>query len=142
VSTARAHVWLWVRTWLLALGAVLMLPAATVTASACRYSATVTRVVDADTFDVRVSLGLDTSRDVRVRLLEVDAPEVRGDSRAAGLAASRFVAAELATCQHQVRLDPRGTDSFGRVLAHVTLCDGRSLARALLNSGHARPYQE
>ena len=56
------------------------------------YAATVRRIVDGDTVDIRLSCGMDVYIDpVRLRLCAstgrgIDSPEVRGPERPAGLA--------------------------------------------------------
>ena len=60
------------------------------------YFATVTRVVDGDTLDLDVDLGLKVHAYIRVRLQGVDTPEIFGvekesDEYAEGIRAKRFV---------------------------------------------------
>lgn len=55
------------------------------------YKAEVIRVVDGDTVDFMVDLGLNQFRQIRVRLYGINAPEVRGDERQAGLASKAFL---------------------------------------------------
>ena len=55
------------------------------------YKATVVKVVDADTIDVRLDVGFDTHVFKRLRFLLVDAWETRGEEREKGLAAKEYV---------------------------------------------------
>lgn len=90
-------------------------------------SGTVVRVRDGDSLVV-----LAAGEAVEVRLDGVDAPELaqafgrRSRRHAAGLA---FGSA--------VRLEVRGRDAYGRMLAEVFLPDGRSLNRELVSAGLA-----
>lgn len=117
--------------------------------------ATVTRVIDGDTLEVRYQ---DGSTDT-VRLLGVDTPEVHtstdpaefagiSDSEAGrewlrnwGHRASEFVRAEVASEQVRIvtdsQADRRG--SYGRLLAYAYHADGL-LNRQLLQQGYARLY--
>jgi endonuclease YncB( thermonuclease family) len=102
--------------------------------------ATLLRVIDGDTLLVRARVWLDLEVVTRVRLRDVNAPELRArdeDERARAQAARAFVAtlAEGAV----LRLSEIGQDKYGgRVVARVTV-DGADLGSALLAGGHARP---
>lgn len=87
----------------------------------------VARIIDGDT------LVLEGGE--RIRLLGIDAPELR---QPGGAAARAFLVA-LAEGKI-VRIERRGHDRYARTLAHLYLPDGRSLAALLLTAGHARPY--
>jgi micrococcal nuclease len=105
------------------------------------YSATVIRVVDGDTFVCEAELGLGVSRRVTVRVLDIDAPELR--DRPAGPDAKAFTQEWLAKGGSlEIVTDDDGVDSFGRVLARVYRADGRSLGADLLDAGHAVPYRK
>lgn len=95
------------------------------------YGAEVLRWIYGDTLDVRADLGFDRiSLQIRLRVLGFDAPEVRGATREAGLAAARK-AAELAPVDSWVLIRTHHKDSFGRWLANVELADGRDFAAAM-----------
>jgi len=111
------------------------------------YEATVLRVVDGDTFDLMVDLGLSTHVRVRVRLNRVNAWETRGPERQKGLRAARFVR-KLMPRRSKVRIKTIKLKSgmemkgkYGRYVADVTLKDGRDLADLLVQKKHAR-YQK
>lgn len=56
------------------------------------YRARLVKIVDGDTIDVDIDLGLRTWQHAeRLRLHGINTPEVRGDEREAGLAAKQFV---------------------------------------------------
>lgn len=104
--------------------------------------AVVLQVIDGDTIDVRAQIWLRQAIETRVRLLGVDAPELRGKCDAEqrmAEAARDFVRARLAAGSvvlRELRFDKYG----GRVLARVETADGEDLARALLAAGLARSY--
>ena len=103
------------------------------------------RIVDGDT--LRVDAGADMPGELAalsVRLRGIDTPEKGGrarcdSERARGQAATAFTAEAVAGAGAIVIRDPEWGKWAGRVIADVLL-DGRSLAAALLEAGHARPY--
>jgi micrococcal nuclease len=110
------------------------------------YNATLTRVVDGDTLIVRIDLGFKVEVEQVVRLIGINAPEVVGSSKDAGLAAKEAVEGILATCGGKVRLrsfKPSSRDKYGRYLAEVHCdVDGATLClnTELVARGHATPY--
>lgn len=91
------------------------------------------RVIDGDTIEVRI------------RLANVDAPEVHGAcdaERRLAAAASEFVAAAMAGAkQLAIVVNPgRPFDRYGRVLATVTV-DGADLGEALVAAGLAHVWR-
>jgi len=101
----------------------------------------VIRVFDADTILVELADG----RHESVRLLGVDAPEVKGyrDAEPGGEEA-KARARELLGSE-PVRLETDDTaderDIYGRLLRYVRLPDGRDLGRTLIEDGYARAYR-
>lgn len=99
------------------------------------YRGTVTRVVDGDTLDVRLTSG---TRE-RVRLIGIDTPEAgacyapKASARARQLALSKQVVLKGDATQ-----DTR--DRYGRLLAYVWLPGGKDLGYQLLAGGHAKVY--
>jgi micrococcal nuclease len=103
-------------------------------------AATLVRVIDGDTLVVRARVWLDLEVVARVRLRDVNAPELRArdeEERTRAAAARAFVAA-LAEGAPLV-LTEIGQDKYGgRVVARVA-AGGEDLGTALLAGGHARP---
>lgn len=93
-------------------------------------------VVDGDTIKVRTAAGTRT-----VRVIGIDTPELKGAQCYAQQAASRM---QSLVQGKQVRLaaDPTqgDTDRYGRLLRHVQLPDGRSVAELLIAGGFGREY--
>lgn len=102
--------------------------------------ATLLRVIDGDTLLVRARVWLDLEVITRVRLRDVNAPELRSrneEERERAQAAREFVA--TLTEGAVLQLTEIGQDKYGgRVVARVTV-DGADLGAALLAEGHARP---
>lgn len=117
-------------------------PAATASAassygpSSSRGAATVAWIADGDTLDVMVEGGR-----TRVRLLNVDAPELGHDGSTDQCLAveARDTLERLAPRGSRVRLLPFGRDRFGRLLAGLYLADGRLANAELVRLGLAAP---
>ncbi|MGE5506265.1 MAG: thermonuclease family protein [Actinomycetota bacterium] len=99
------------------------------------------RVIDGDTIVVRAKLWPNLLAETHVRLLGVDAPELKGRcdaERELAEKARTFVAGRLENAA--IRLfDVRPDKYGGRVLARVE-AGGKDLADQLLAAGLARPY--
>jgi endonuclease YncB( thermonuclease family) len=106
------------------------------------YPAEVVRVIDGDTFQARVRVwpGLDV--DTKVRLRDIDAPELHArcaDELAKAQAARAALETMLAA--GGVTISRVGLDKYGgRVDAAVSTRDTADVSAALLNGGFARSY--
>ena len=117
-------------------------PAAIATSAAARYSADVVRVIDGDTFEARVRAWPGIEVVTKVRLRDIDAPELKGRCVQEGeraQAARDALAAMLA--EGSVSIGRVSLDKYGgRVLADASTARTGDVASALLARGHARPY--
>jgi endonuclease YncB( thermonuclease family) len=106
--------------------------------------AEVRSVHDGDTLEVLAAVWPDQIIRVSVRVDGVDTPEIRGHCEAEtrrAIQARDRVRALVAGAGQQVRLgNVRRGKYAGRVVAQVTMADGRDLGRVLLSEGLARPY--
>ena len=84
------------------------------------YVAIVTKIVDGDTIDVRLDLGIRVYKEIRVRLAGINAPEMKGDQREEGVK-SKFKLLELLPEGTEVRVKTfvDRLDPFGRYVANV-----------------------
>jgi endonuclease YncB( thermonuclease family) len=106
------------------------------------YPADIVRIIDGDTFEARVRVWPGLEVDTKVRLRNVDAPELH--ARCAG----EFAKAQAARAALQtmlaaggVTLSQVGIDKYGgRVDALVATRDTADVSVALLNGGFARSY--
>ena len=93
-------------------------------------------VTDGDTIKVRLA-----GKTERVRVIGIDTPELRSHDCYAQQAASRM---QSLVQSKQVKLvaDPTqdDRDRYGRLLRHVRLADGRSVAELLIAGGFGREY--
>jgi len=108
-------------------------------------AAQVVQVVDGDTLRVRAQIWLDQEITVKVRLADIDAPELRSADCTAekdrARAAHAFLAAWVegrAVTLTDIRHDKYG----GRVAARAADAQGRDLSDGLVAAGHAAPYGE
>jgi endonuclease YncB( thermonuclease family) len=101
------------------------------------YSCKVLNVVDGDTIDIELDLGFNIKMKERVRLLDVDTPEVFGpNAEAAGSIASDFTKKWIDDRQkinnrfayHSIRYNAR--DKYGRSLG-ILMWTGAKLAESL-----------
>lgn len=105
--------------------------------------ATVDYIFDGDTFAAYVNLEDDISISVRVRLMNVDTPEIHGECdseiRAALRAKERL--AELIPVGSVVELSKIKDDKYlGRIDAYVKTADGRDVGTVLISEKLGRPY--
>lgn len=114
------------------------------------YGATVLKVIDGDTLDLRVDLGFKIHHEIRVRLYGVNTPESRTKElaeKALGLKAKQFTQDWLTNHKWvYVNTIPDKNDKYGRILANIyssedifnpiTAC----LNKDIIQSGYAREY--
>lgn len=100
-----------------------------------QYLATLTRVVDGDTFDLEADLGFGLTKRIRARLMRVDCAEYNQD-REKAIAARDFVQAWFDDRGGTYSIKTVKKDSFGRWLVDIP-----SLADELVLQGHARRYE-
>ena len=96
----------------------------------------VLRVVDGDTLQVRRG-----GRDVTVRLIGIDTPEVDwygGQAECFGARAGHFAMRILDGRRVRLELDRERLDPYGRTLAYLYLPDGRMLNVVLVRRGIAQ----
>ncbi len=108
------------------------------------YRAVVERVVDGDTVHVMVSLGVDEYAYRMIRIRGVNAPEVFSgppEERERGKAARDFLTQLLPQGTRCRPATQRDTTTFGRYVADIELEDGRDVATALVEAGHATPVE-
>ncbi len=100
------------------------------------------RVIDGDTIEVRARIWLDQWIVTRVRLRDIDAPEMTGrcPAEAARAEAAQRHLATLAGSGPAYLTDV-GRDKYGgRVLGRIVSADGQDLASRMISDGHAKLY--
>ena len=110
------------------------------------YSAKLNRIIDGDTLDIKIDLGLRVSVDIRTRLFGINCPEIFGvvhntPEYLKGLQAKDYVTqwfASLGTDSFVVQTYKDKQEKYGRWLIKVTSLDGvKVLNEDLLTSGNA-----
>ena len=122
---------------------LLLLGAVWLSSSAYAVPATVDYIFDGDTFLAGVNIAPDIVITVRVRLINVDTPEMNGacadEIRRANIAKNRLE--DLLPVGEIVDLQNIKDDKYlGRIDANVILPDGRDVGDVLVAEGLARPY--
>ena len=106
-----------------------------------RYRATVRHVIDGDTVALVLDLGDSVYRRRNVRLLDVNAPEVVGETRAAGLQAKAFLERLLPLRLAVYVKTHKDRTTFerllGEVFAETEPGELRNVDDALVEAGHA-----
>lgn len=97
---------------------------------------------DADSITVDVDLGFGVwIKNQKFRLWGIDAPEIRGAERPAGLLAKEYLLSHLTPGQ-RIRFrtikDKKG--KYGRWLAQILLVNGKTLNDLMIQEGFADPY--
>lgn len=98
---------------------------------------------DGDTFSAGVMLDTDVEITVRVRLINIDTPEINGKCTAEKVMAqsARDLLATIIPRGAVVDLQNIKDDKYlGRINANVILPDGRDVGQIMIDSGLARPY--
>lgn len=96
------------------------------------YQAKLIRVIDGDTFVMDVDLGFHLWRHTRVRLYDVDTPEIRGWDKVRGKQVAEKIAAWFVG--KTVYIHSKHADAFGRALAYVYDQEGNSLNKYILDN--------
>ena len=106
------------------------------------YPAEVVRVIDGDTFEARVAVWPGLSVDTKVRLREIDAPELHArcaDEHVKAEAARAALATILA--EGDVAISRVGLDKYGgRIDAAASTRNTPDVSAAMRNGGWARSY--
>ena len=100
------------------------------------YQGTITQVIDGDTFDIQIDLGFYILHNIRVRLLDVDTPEVYGTNACEEGKNASKVANHFCPPGTKVTIETFKTGKYGRWLAKVYLQDERCINTIMSNYKH------
>jgi micrococcal nuclease len=92
-------------------------------ANAYLYRGTVLRVVDGDTVDIELDLGFSLSFKQRFRLYAINAPELRGAEREAGIKSKEALQEMIEGKKVLIRTYKDKQGKYGRYLAYIYSCD-------------------
>jgi micrococcal nuclease len=103
----------------------------------------ITKIIDGDTVDVDIDLGFNITLSQRVRLKDINAPEIRTlntEEKAKGLAAKEWLQKELSR-EGEWIIETTKEDKYGRILGTLYLVgDPVTVNERMLNEGVAEPY--
>lgn len=103
------------------------------------YNATVLKVIDGDTVDLRVDLGFKVSFEIRVRLMEINAPEL---STPEGIKARDWLMTKVTPGMSVVVSTSKlPGDPYGRWLGKIATKDIPDLSQYILQEGYAVPFK-
>lgn len=107
------------------------------------YRAFVRKVYDGDTITCDIDLGFNMiMRNQKLRLVGINTPEVRGESRPEGLKVRDIVRSRISNKWVVVKTTKDKKGKYGRWLGEIYESDTEeSLNQWLLNEGHAVEYK-
>jgi micrococcal nuclease len=104
----------------------------------------INKVIDGDTVDVDIDLGFGVTLSQRVRLKDINAPEIRTlnlEEKSQGLAAKLWLEQELAKPGEWI-IETTKEDKYGRLLGTLYLVgEPVTVNERMLNEGIAKPYR-
>lgn len=104
----------------------------------------INRIIDGDTIDLDIDLGFGITITQRVRLLHIDAAEVRTKDlkeKEEGLFAKKWLEKELSR-EGEWIINTTKDDKYGRILGELYLVgDSVTVNERMINEGIARVYQ-
>lgn len=108
------------------------------------YRAKVTKVYDGDTITVDIDLGFGiVMKEQTIRLLGIDAPEIRGEDRQKGLSSRSFLADRIPIGSVVIMKTVKDRkEKYGRYLATIYYGDTLvNLNEEIIANGHAKVYE-
>ena len=109
------------------------------------YNAKIVRVIDGDTVEADVDLGFDVGTRRTFRLCAINAPEMRGDTRGAGVATKGRLADLILERDVVLMTFKDKTEKYGRYLATIFYEENGmwfNVNQKLVEEGLAVPYSE
>lgn len=103
------------------------------------YKAKITDVYDGDTCTAEVDLGFGIKFKMKLRLKDIDTPEIRGEERPEGLRVRDLVREMILGKEVIIESFKDRTGMYGRYLADIYI-DDLHLNKWLLDTGNATPY--
>ena len=104
------------------------------------YRAFVRRVYDGDTITVDIDLGFDVlMKNQKIRLLGINAPEIRGENRQDGLVSRDFLREKISGKWVVLKTKKDKKGKYGRWLGEVFL-EEKNINDLMLSEGMAKKY--
>lgn len=107
------------------------------------YDGTITRIIDGDTCEISIDLGLDIElKNQKLRLYGINAPEMRGTTKAKAIAARDYLAALVLNKKVLIITHRDRREKYGRYLAEIWLPDSdKSVNQQMVEASHAVKYE-
>jgi micrococcal nuclease len=110
------------------------------------YKAKLLKVIDGDTADLQIDVGFQMTTIQRVRLLRINTPEMKGETREAAIRAKSYLEGLLKLRDGDyLAVRTEKDDAFGRYLAELCVVgfDGQStnVNQSMLDAGMAVEYR-
>lgn len=106
------------------------------------YKALVRKVYDGDTVTVDIDLGFDIIvRGQKIRLLRINAPEVRGQERERGLKSRDALRGKIGSKWVTLKTQQDKKGKYGRWLGEIWI-EGECVNDWLVKEGHAEVYKK
>ncbi|WP_452221378.1 thermonuclease family protein [Lacinutrix salivirga] len=103
------------------------------------YKAKIISVYDGDTVTAIVDLGFLHSQEMKLRLLGIDTPEMRGPEKVEGKKVRDILREMILDKEVEIHTYKDKQGKYGRYLASIVL-DGLDVNQWLVDNGHAEPY--
>lgn len=106
------------------------------------YNAKVIDIHDGDTITALVDLGFHIQMEIKVRFYGINAPEITGSTRDAGLKSKQRVVGLISGKNIILKTYKDKQEKFGRWLAdiYITETDAKSVNQILIDEGLAVPF--
>jgi micrococcal nuclease len=106
------------------------------------YKAYIKSIFDGDTITAVIDLGCHIKVEKQIRLYGINTPELRGDTKLAGLEARDFLSSQILNKDVYIQTFKDKTEKYGRLLAKIYIEGGTYINELMVSSGHAVPYME
>tara|TARA_Y100000034_G_scaffold134579_1_gene203395 strand:- start:1108 stop:1449 length:342 start_codon:yes stop_codon:yes gene_type:complete len=104
------------------------------------YRAKITKVYDGDTCTALVDLGFGTQQTMKLRLADINAPEIRGEERPKGLESRDFLRNLILDKEVIIETKRDKKGKYGRYIAKIWIED-KCVNDLLVESSHAVYHQ-
>ncbi len=104
------------------------------------YKAKLIKVVDGDTVDFSLDLGMSIYSKQRIRLLGINSPEMRGENKEDGKAAKAHII-DMLNKEGDIVVKTEKQGKYGRYLGTIYL-NGTDINQQMINDGFAVEYMK
>lgn len=105
------------------------------------YKAFITSVFDGDSCTAKLDLGMHVSMEIKIRLYGINAPEIRGADKLAGIQSRDHLRSMILMRDVIIKTYKDKTEKYGRWLADIFV-DDVNINQKMVQDGHAIVYGE